>query len=109
MDDVTEFIAELLRTVSSDGWEQTDAGYQWASRNYVVKLRKPSNAADIELIVEGFDGRRITTAVQQPADTEPDETTKMLSLLYQRVSAKPAYRVGELRSVLRELRGQERA
>jgi hypothetical protein len=109
MDDVIDFIAELVRTVNSDGWEQADAGYQWTSRNYVVKLRKPSSASDIELIVEGFDGRRISTAVQQPVEAEADETTKLLALLYQRVSAKSAYRVGELRSVPRELRGEERA
>jgi hypothetical protein len=107
MDDVTDFIAELLRTANNDGWEQTDTGYQWTSHNYVVKLRKPSNASDIEMIVEGFDGRQIATAAQQPADAAPNEITKLLALLYQRVAAKPVYRVGELRNVLRDLRGQD--
>ncbi len=107
MDDVADFIHELLRTVGADGWEQTDAGYQWEGRNYVVKLRK-SATSDIELVAEGYDGRNIIRAVQQPVAAEPDELTPLLALLYQRVEGKRDYRVGELKDVLRDLRGGPR-
>jgi hypothetical protein len=109
MDDVAFFIHELLRTVGADGWAQTDAGYQWEGHNYRVKLRK-SATSDIELVAEGYDGRPVTRAVQQPVTAEPDELTALLALLYQRVESKRDYRVAELSDVLRDLRdGPRRA
>ena len=102
--EIIQFIAELMRSVATDNWEPTDTGYQLATRNYFVKLRK-SPESNIELVVEGYDGKDIAKAAQKPApEGVDDEITLKLSYLYQTLEKKPIDRIGALDDVIRELR-----
>jgi len=102
--EIIEFIEELIRSVATDNWEPTDTGYQLASRNYFVKLRK-SPESNIELVVEGYEGKDIVKAVQKPApEGVDDDITLRLSYLYQTLETKPIKRIGALDDVIRELR-----
>jgi hypothetical protein len=102
--EIIQFIAELIRSVATDNWEPTDTGYQLATRNYFVKLRK-SPESNIELAVEGYDGKDIAKAVQKPAhEGANDDITLRLAYLYQTLEKKPIDRIGALDDVIRELR-----
>lgn len=102
--EIIEFIEELMRSIATDNWEPTDTGYQLATRNYFVKLRK-SPESNIELVVEGYDGKDIAKAVQKPVpEGVGDDITLRLSYLYQMLEKKPIDRISALDDVVRELR-----
>jgi hypothetical protein len=102
--EIVDFIDDLIQSASGDGWEPTDSGYQLATRNFFVKLRK-SAESDIELLVEGFDGKGVARAAQKPGpEGARDDITLKLSYLYQVLEKKPIDRVAALDEVVRELR-----
>lgn len=103
--EIAQFVDELIKRVTTDNWEPTDTGYQLATRNYFVKLRK-SPESYIELAVEGYDGKDIASAMQKPApEGADDEVSLKLAYLYQMLEKKPIDRISALDDVMREIRG----
>jgi hypothetical protein len=102
--EIIEFIKDLTRSVTTDNWEPTDTGYQLATRNFFVKLRK-SPESNIELVVEDPDGKDVARAAQKPApEGADDDVTLRLAYLYQSLEKKPIDRISALDDVIRELR-----
>jgi hypothetical protein len=105
MAQIDEILDELLETVDTSEWEETDAGWQLLDHNWQIKLRRRKDSL-FELVVQSYDGNSIADAQQHSGGVDP--LTLKLALLAQRVEAKPQKSISGLDNVLHDLRARRR-